>query len=315
MNEPFLRFEWHVANAYHWQDWLDPRGKPIVLRDRGLMTLDSPTGVERTWQTFRKKGRKVGPVIGVVGDAGTARTYPPMSRENAMLFRRFADIDYHEQTLIHDFVCRYGLLGLEQQDQSILVGKGPQRHHYARGESYLDWVREICLMREALDLTRSKSAKEEAEDLANWRRVGLEPPTGERREKLAWLFNLHLQHVQGRMILAPNQPPQLSFAPLTLLSAMWLQLALSFAGDKEFRACKHCRRLIEISTDQTGFRRHREFCSATCKTLDYRKRRRTAIKLAKSGETLATIATQTETDRATVRGWIASESGRKSEKG
>src|SRR5262245_40277441 len=111
MNEPFLRLEWHVAIAYHWQDWIDPRGKPIVLRDRGLMTLDSPTGVERTWQTARKHGRKVGPVIGVVGNAAIARTYSPMSREHAMLFRRFADIDYHEQTLIHDFVCRYGLLG------------------------------------------------------------------------------------------------------------------------------------------------------------------------------------------------------------
>src|SRR3989442_442659 len=125
-------------------------------------------------------------------------------------------------------------------------------------------------MQEALELTHSQTPAQEAEDRAAWNRVGLEPPYNERREKLAWLFNIHLQHVQGRMLFDAKAEPRLSFAPLTLLSAMWLQLALSVVGDKEFRACKLCRRLFEISTEQTGYRKHREFCSESCKTKDYR---------------------------------------------
>ena len=86
---------------------------------------------------------------------------------------------------------------------------------------------------------------------------------------------------------------------------MWLQLALSVAGDKEFRGCKHCKRLFEISTENTGYRKHREFCSESCKTKDYRKRKRTALKLAGEGKSVAVVATRTGTNAVTVRAWLA----------
>ena len=160
-------------------------------------------------------------------------------------------------------------------------------------------------MREALQLSRTRTPAEETELRVARNRVRLEPPYEDDREKLAWLFNVHLQHVQGRMMVEADTAPRLSFAPLTLLSAMWLQLALWVAGDKEFRACKHCQRLFEISTEQTGFRKHREFCSESCKTMDYRKRKRTALKLAGEGQSVAVIATRTGTNAATVRAWLA----------
>src|SRR6185295_8822448 len=95
--------------------------------------------------------------------------------------------------------------------------------------------------------------------------------------------------------IAPSGPPQLSLAPECLLSAMWLQFALAIAGDKRFFACKGCGHLFEISTEKTGFRSHREFCSDSCKTIDYRRRQRTAVDLARKGEAISDIARAVET--------------------
>ncbi|MGH9348765.1 MAG: hypothetical protein ACRD26_16020 [Vicinamibacterales bacterium] len=310
MDEPFRQFEWPVAAAYHWQHWLDARGRRIGIPTDGLNGLDSPSAVEHTWGQLYEEGKKTGPVIGFAPNARIARKYSPMSREHATLFRTFAELDYTNLDAIATFVGTYGLLGLPVQEQDLMVHQfGKSRFHAARGESHIDWAREICLMREALHQTRSRTSREEEEDRAAWGRVGRQPPHAERRKKLGWLFDLHLQHVQARMILNPDAPPRLSFAPLTLLAAMWLQLALSVAGDKEFRACKLCRRLFEISTEQTGYRRHREFCSESCKTKDYRKRKRTAVALAKQGKDIAAISDATRTDKATVRSWTRALKG------
>lgn len=72
------------------------------------------------------------------------------------------------------------------------------------------------------------------------------------RRRLSWLFNVNLQQVRGRMIFDPERPPRFSVAPLSLLTAMWVQLALAIAGDKQFVECKHCHRLMEISTEDRG---------------------------------------------------------------
>jgi hypothetical protein len=109
---------------------------------------------------------------------------------------------------------------------------------------------------------------------------------------------------------------KLAVEPLTLIAAMWLQLALAVTGEKQFVACKFCGRMFEISTEDTGFRRHREFCSDSCKTKDYRKRKRTALRLDQEGEQLRDIAAKTGTDIVTIRGWLASANrGRNSIRG
>lgn len=303
MDEPFRRFEWLVANAYHWQDWLDERGRRLGIPTDGLNGLETTSIVESTWGQLYQEGKRTGPIIGPTLDAPVLRRYSPMSREHATLFRTFADLEYTNLQEIGAFVTKYGLLGLPRQEQSLMFGKG--RRHYANGESHMNWAREICLMREALRLSRTRTPAEEAELRATWNRVGREPPYERDREKLAWLFNVHLQHVQSRMLFEADTDPRLSFAPLTLLSAMWLQLALAVAGDKEFRGCKHCKRLFEISTENTGYRKHREFCSESCKTKDYRKRKRTALKLAGEGKSVAVVATRTGTNAVTVRAWLA----------
>ena len=231
-----------------------------------------------------------------------------MRRETATLFRTFAAIDFRSQTEILQFVSKYGLLGTAEQHQKFIV----PRRHFALGESYLTWAHEICLMREALRLDQlRKNEAERRRDREAWARQGLKPPVEERRRQLARLVNYHLQHVPWRMTVEADVAPRLSPVPQNLLAAMWLQLALSVAGDKEFPECKFCHRLFEISTEQTGFRRHREFCSDSCKTKDYRRRKRTALKLAKEGASASTVAKRVETDMATVEGWLSRPKGKK----
>jgi hypothetical protein len=230
-----------------------------------------------------------------------------MKRQNATLFRTFADVDYRDRTAILAFAKEYGLLGLEPQDEAVMVPEpsGSPRFHCAYGESHLDWAREICQMREALELTTSDTELEKARDRAAWGASGMEPPYDERRRKVEWLFNRHLQSVQPR-IRYGAELPRLSFAPRTLLAAMWLQLALARIRDEEDRRCKFCKRHFLISTDpHRGSRSHREFCSDICKLHDYRKRKRTAVRMARKGQSAAAIAKEIDTATATVSRWLA----------
>lgn len=292
--------------AYRWVDVLGRTGKPLVVRSRGLGGFDSPTAVEFAWQASEGKGRKTGPVIQPGFRSGNPPTYHPMDREHAALFRIFAGLDYTDRQAIGAFATKYGLLGASPESH------GP--------ESHLTWAREICLMREALKLSKAPTptsearereiwASYDAETRARWNTQGLDQDPAEfrhreDRQKLAWLFNLHLQRVQPRIAFDQNSSPGLTFAPLTLLAAMWLQFALALVGDKKFPECKFCRRLFEISTEKTGFRSHREFCSDSCKTMDYRKRKRTALQLATKGWSIQRVAKTTNTATSTVRDWV-----------
>ena len=288
MNDAFYDFEWTVAPRYEWQDWLDSSGQRLDIPTEGLLGMDSASRVEFTWKHLQKSGRQCGPVLGPVpGDVSALRRYNPMSRPHAALFREFGDLDYRNQRAIATFAESYGSLGLPFQSQSVRVrDKGAHwRDHHAHGEPYLGWALEICLMREALRAADRKKSMDDS-----------------RRFK--WLFDRNLQHVQGRLTFNKNGEPRLAIEPLTLVSAMWLQLGFAISGEKRFVACKFCRRMFEISTEQTGFRSHREFCSDSCKTNDYRKRKRTALKLSAEGLRVREIAEKTTTETATVRSWL-----------
>jgi hypothetical protein len=227
--------------------------------------------------------------------------------ENTALFRTFADLDFRNLDAIREFATTFGLLGVPLPRES--------------GESHLVWAYEIVLMNDALTLTAADLPAREAESRliwsrydtetrARWRAQGLsghdpaDVRARERRERLSWLFNVQLHDVHAQMTFEADVAPRLSVVPRTLLSALWLQLALAITADKRFEKCKFCSRLFEISSEPTGKRRDREFCTDSCKTLDYRRRRRTALKLAASGAKVAIIADRTDTKPATIRKWL-----------
>lgn len=317
MRPAFSDFEWPVAPAYRWQDWLDGEGQPVTPSSRLLAQLErdvaaAPSRFERIKSTddgarlAREYARigaqraelsvKGGPVLMPVDPANSNR-YRPMGREHAALFRVFADIDYRDPKAILAFASRHGDLGLVHDRRTAPVRNVAGRllrWQTSNGESHLAWAIEICYMREALRLSGTRSVD------------------GLRR--LKWLSDRHLPYVRAGLTFTPAQRPELAIEPLALISALWLQFALAITGDKAFSECKFCKKVFEISTEQTGFRRHREFCTASCKTMDYRRRKRTALGLAESGEELRSIATKTDTAVDTVRGWLASTGDRRPRK-
>ena len=275
-NQPFFEFEWPVAPDYRWVEWLDANGNPVRRSGFAAHPNTSAALVE-------EKGSETGPVLMCV--EGPHTTIHPMDRDHASLFRRFAELDATDPDAILGFARQYGWLGVAPRNSQ--VSRRPDGSiHRAEGEPKQLWVNEVAKMREAIWLCEHpKSAKRE-------------------EEKLGWLFDSHLQHVQGRMKFGPDGPPQLRTAPMTLLAAMWLQLAMAVAGNKNFVKCKFCERQIEISTAESGFRSNRVFCSQSCKTNDYRRRKREAIRHARRGKRVAAIAKLVATEPKTVRGWV-----------
>ena len=58
----------------------------------------------------------------------------------------------------------------------------------------------------------------------------------------------------------------LQIFPYSLLAAMWLQFVQAIASKRKYRPCKECSGWFEVSTDDTGKRINREFCSDPCKS-------------------------------------------------
>lgn len=295
MRDAFYDFDWPVAPRYEWREFLNEDGQVVGIPTDGLEGLESASAVELTWNRADDNELRYGPVLTPTIPNGTEpKRYRPMQREHAALFREFGDVDYQRADAVLEFASRYGLLGVPWWSQFVRyrASDGEEYDHHAEGESHLQWALEICFMREGIRLAGRRSAKD--------------------TKRFKWLFDRNLQHVQGRLGFDQAGSPRLLLEPLTLIAAMWLQLALALTGDKRFEACKFCRRTFEISTDQSGFRSHREFCSDSCKTNDYRRRKRTALRLAADGDALRAIAEKTKTDSSTVQAWISAAGGRTS---
>lgn len=275
MKDAFRELEWPVWPAYYWLDHSDEDGKPLFVEP--AHRFETPGAVERAWLLNDQKGsggkpRKTGPTLGYAYDRGAPRIIAPVSRSHSTLFLTFAQIDFSSRDAILGFAMTYGLLGLEW-------------------ESHINWAMEICMMAEARRL------------------IDRENRTPHDNKRLTSLFNYHLQDVSAQIdVGSSSAETRLSHGPKTLLAALWLQFALGVAGGYEYHECKHCKHLFEISTDmKTGHRSHRVFCTDNCKSKNYQKRKRTALKLSAKKTRLRDIAKQTETKVETVRKWIKEE--------
>jgi len=104
---------------------------------------------------------------------------------------------------------------------------------------------------------------------------------------------------------------RLTYAPETLIGAMWLQFALAISAPKEFRSCRTCGSPFEVSREPTTGRRvDSVFCSDRCKSRDYRARRRQARMLVAEGMSVREVATRVGARVAAVQRWIAQDEER-----
>lgn len=88
-------------------------------------------------------------------------------------------------------------------------------------------------------------------------------------------------HLSGRIETMLLQNPRtnglvLYTMPNSLIGALWLQLAESIDGHKEFRQCESCRNWFELAPDKA--RADKLYCSQACRSRAYRRRSRETAK-------------------------------------
>lgn len=98
--------------------------------------------------------------------------------------------------------------------------------------------------------------------------------------------------------------------PSDLCSLMWWQFARSVELHRQERACRECGKWFILNPKD---RDRKFFCSESCKTKNFRGRKKQAAELHASGEhTLEAIAEATLSDVETVRNWLGiKETGRR----
>jgi hypothetical protein len=101
----------------------------------------------------------------------------------------------------------------------------------------------------------------------------------------------------------------ISFAPRSLIGALWLQFALAVAGDADFRACKECGNLFEVS--KSASRSDRQFCSTACRVKAYRQRQEVARQMFAEGKSVKEIAEALGCRPDAVKGWVTTNQGTK----
>lgn len=95
----------------------------------------------------------------------------------------------------------------------------------------------------------------------------------------------------------------------TLLSAMWLQLAMAVVENKQYRQCDQCGKPFELQRQYRGrqSREDKRFCGTNCRVISYQRRRALAKRMREEGKHLRTIAKAVESDMQTVKGWVGEE--------
>ena len=254
---------------------------------------------------------------------GPPRTYKPLSKDHAGLFRTFAQIPQTRGGVL-DFANEFGLLG--QPLTQTTTGGQPlglearfgafaMRHDSIRRsvaplasveffdqspdpDSRWCWTAQIAAMAETLNFQD-----------AGFQALGDSELLDDTKNTIIQIrLDQALRDTAGvRTQWTPNHRRLLGlrWGPTSLLGAMWLQLAMWLSESTTLRACSVCKGVMEISRNPTfGARSHAVFCSTRCRSQDYRDRQKRARQLAKKRWTAARIAKKVRSDTSTVKGWL-----------
>jgi hypothetical protein len=230
-----------------------------------------------------------------------AKEYAPLKSFTG-LYRDFADLPRNDRDSILMFANEYGMLGVGQFTETPVETEGKNLVR-TPVESWTSWKNEIREMHRAVsmwDMVRAKNSAglsrriiwkpgrqmwcyENDPDQADYWKM-IEPvdnlfTPGNVLIPASFLVqrwvNKKLDGATSAQVLydADRARRVLRIIPQNLLGAMWLQFAQTIDGNRQHQGCKHCNRWFEISSEETGFRVNRQFCSDACKSKDYRKRK------------------------------------------
>jgi hypothetical protein len=250
----------------------------------GFTLTPAPKPLPGSFTFWAEPGFKLTPIEPIE----PARRYNPMGKQHADLFLQFAALTSEQDVLA--FANQYG--NLEKLNHTVETDAEGKTTVRAFHEGTNSWLFDASHMAAAVSI---------------WRGLTTRLPLSEvraRKEQLQTAVNSGLGKGNA-LSLAWNEVGGLSisYAPRDLLGALWLQLALAIDNSKEYRPCRTCGRLIEISKAQSGRRRNSLFCENKCKVKDYRAGRR-ARALAASGLTATRIGAELGVPKARVLAWV-----------
>ena len=94
----------------------------------------------------------------------------------------------------------------------------------------------------------------------------------------------------------------LYIVPEGLIGALWLQFARAVERDSQFRKCAECGDWFELASGTA--RADKLYCSTSCRTRAYRRRKLQAARLHDEGRSIGEIAEALQSEPETVRGWL-----------
>lgn len=299
-----LDFPWSVvAHGYEWvrgkphgHAWTKQEYEQLSIDNRYLVGRDTYGGLGETYQVQR---------------------YYPLNKKHADLFQTFASVDPNTVG-IQQFADRYGLLGGKYTVGVKFITVGPRMvelysnrrpdvlathirydDNYTDGEPLIAWMRQILIMKHAVEVWSLLNRRDEAglREYVRWHHKTftlVDPETGKKlthghamftfedavgenklvqgetlrpaRVLLADLINNNLKGQVTPLTLCHVglQKTTLRFVPESLLGALWLQFAQAVDKSHAYKQCEACGKWFDISNG-FGARADKKTCSSTCR--------------------------------------------------
>ncbi len=216
------------ASLFQFEWWVDQHGYELVYRES--VSRETTRTIEG-WYVQRK--------------GGPVRAYRPL-KDHPALFRQFAHLPLEREAVL-EFITRFGFLFPHNQEAELV------NDWLARARGMGEIVRNI-----------DEGRTEEVLRLFN---DELSSSTGSRDfEPIIPGFGLrrHLPHFSIRIGKNDRAQPTLQVAPMSLIGAMWLQVAGEITDGTNFKKCRHCPTWFPVGP-RTGHKRTKMFCSTRCR--------------------------------------------------
>lgn len=239
-------------------------------------------------------------------------------RDGESWYLEFSELPIDDLPRLAAFARKRGLLG------RVRV----QRQHgttHVEGEPWEYWATEILRMRHAIALRKQLSVDPQHDHSTRWdhepgyqavlrareasadawhHALGTQP-----RSRLSKIVEPQLAGIHPRLKTADDGTIALSFEPDSLLSAMWLQFALTAHAGAEIRQCPRCLRQFEVGWKATigaHRRSHSIYCeNSNCKLIQSRKRHRETLRLGReTNRTTRSIAKEVGSTEQQVLTWL-----------
>jgi hypothetical protein len=285
MSDALRDFEWRVASGYRWLTAVPTDGPtPFLVEEEGA----------------------------------SHRSYNPLDRTHATLFRTFADVEPSPDGVL-GFAREYGSLGppvstMSKSAAGAFVPDGELLWGAKRSwEHHIGTMRVAVRILDALTDRNTRALRDfvaKHEDLLKLFPLTAGAHHDDIRQQATHILTIFVQHevsetVGPQLIHEPAMDRvRLVFAPRGLIGALWLQMAFALTEQKQYPQCKFCGRPFEVAKGPTGFRKSRDFCEGSaCKSADYRRRKGEAIRLLRRGIKPAVVAQRTDTNVLTIKKW------------